>query len=58
LRLIRLFSYPGEIVLDPFAGTGTTLLAAKRLERRAVGYELSEEYCGLAGRLLEPVLEL
>jgi len=57
-RLIRLFSYPGETVLDPFAGTGTTLLAARQLGRKAVGYEISEEYCGLAGRLLQPVLEL
>jgi len=56
-RLIRLFSYPGELILDPFAGTGTTLLAASKLDRRAVGYEVSEGYCGLARRLLQPVLE-
>ena len=56
-RLIRLFSYPGETVLDPFAGAGTTLLAARELGRRGVGYELSEAYCALAERLLQPVLE-
>ncbi|KKL98079.1 hypothetical protein LCGC14_1828060, partial [marine sediment metagenome] len=36
-----------SIVLDPFAGAGTTLWVAKKLNRRAVGYELSKEYCGL-----------
>ncbi len=37
-----------SIVLDPFAGAGTTLWVAKKLNRKAVGYELSEEYCKLA----------
>ncbi len=51
-RAIRLSTWPGETVLDPFAGTGTTLLAARALGRKAVGVELSERYCDLAARRL------
>ncbi|MEA3401284.1 MAG: site-specific DNA-methyltransferase [Armatimonadota bacterium] len=47
-RLTHLFSYPGDTVLDPFAGTGATLIAARNAERIGVGYEISEEYCQLA----------
>jgi site-specific DNA-methyltransferase (adenine-specific) len=47
-RAIRLSSWPGEVVLDPFAGSGTTLLAARQLGRRAIGVEASERYCELA----------
>lgn len=42
-RLIKLFSYKGETVLDPFMGSGTTLKVALSLERNAVGYELDLE---------------
>jgi site-specific DNA-methyltransferase (adenine-specific) len=43
-RIIRVSSNPGDVVLDPFAGSGTTLAVAKRLGRRYFGVELSENY--------------
>lgn len=51
-RCIRLSTWPGETVLDPFAGEGTTLLAARDLGRRAIGVERSERFCELAVRRL------
>lgn len=46
-RVIRVSSNPGDLVLDPFAGSGTTLVVAKKLGRRYLGMELSESYVDL-----------
>ena len=43
-RLIKMFSFVGETVLDPFTGSGTTQLAAKNLQRNSVGFEINSEY--------------
>ena len=51
-HFIRLHSEPGDIILDPFAGHGTTLAAAKMEGRRAIGIELSEEFCLAAKKKL------
>jgi modification methylase len=48
-RLIRMFSFVGDTVLDPFLGSGTTCLAARKLERTSVGYEINEGYLPLIG---------
>lgn len=45
---IRLFTVEGDIVLDPFIGSGTTAVAAKQLGRKYVGIDISEEYCQIA----------
>jgi site-specific DNA-methyltransferase (adenine-specific) len=54
---INLHSKPGDLILDPFAGTGATLVAAKRTGRRYLGFELNPDYCAIAEkRLAQEVL--
>ena len=43
-RLIKMFSFVGETVLDPFLGSGTTILAAKKLRRNSIGYEINPDF--------------
>jgi DNA modification methylase len=53
-RLIRLYTYAGDLVLDPFMGSGSTLVAAARTGRRCAGYDLDDEYVEIArGRVAE-----
>jgi site-specific DNA-methyltransferase (adenine-specific) len=47
-RLIHLFTYEGDVVLDPFCGSGTTLVAAARTGRRGVGFDTDPEYVAIA----------
>ena len=43
-RLIKMFSFVGDVVLDPFLGSGTTCLAARNLDRNSIGYEINKDY--------------
>lgn len=52
-RCIKLFSYVGDTVLDPFAGSGTTLIEASNNNRAGIGFDISSEYCELAQKRLE-----
>ncbi len=47
-RCIKLFSFVGDVVLDPFLGSGTTLIACALLSRRGIGVEINRNYCELA----------
>jgi len=46
-KVIKLFTHKGELVLDPFVGSGTTLVAARDLDRNAIGFDLNAEYIQL-----------
>jgi DNA modification methylase len=46
-RLIKMFSFLGDTVLDPFLGSGTTSLAARNLKRNSIGYEINEDYSSI-----------
>jgi len=48
--IIEMMSFEGDVVLDPFLGSGTTALTAKILHRKCIGFEISEKYCEIAAR--------
>lgn len=52
-RCIKMFSYAEDVILDPFAGSGTTIVSALKNGRKSVGIELSEEYYNLAQKYIE-----
>lgn len=52
-RIVRAGSVAGDIVMDPFMGSGTTAVAAVRIERLFVGFELDAAYLGIAAKRLK-----
>jgi site-specific DNA-methyltransferase (adenine-specific) len=52
-RLVNMFSFWGDTVLDPFCGTGTTMVAAMRTNRNSIGVEIDPEYCSMALKRLQ-----
>ena len=55
-RLIQLYSFKDDIVLDPFMGSGTTAIAALKSNRKFIGYDISHEYINLANKRILPYL--
>ena len=52
-RLVRMFSFQDDTVLDPFCGTGTTMVASLRNGRNSIGIEIDTEYCRMAAQILK-----
>ena len=58
-QLIAWFTSDGDLLIEPFIGSGTTLYNAKKLNRRCIGYEIEEKYCEIAAkRCSQTVMEL
>lgn len=56
-RLIQLYSFKDDVILDPFMGSGTTAISALKAERKFVGYEINENYIKLSEKRISPILE-
>lgn len=54
-RCLKMFSYKNDIVLDPFMGSGTTAVVAKKINRKYIGFELSKEYIHIAEERLKQI---
>ncbi|MFH1991623.1 MAG: site-specific DNA-methyltransferase [Pseudomonadota bacterium] len=52
-RLVRMFSFTGDTVLDPFCGSGTTMVAALKYGRNSIGIDIDPEYCRMTARYLK-----
>jgi len=56
-RLTQLYTFNGDVVLDPFMGSGASAIAALELERKFVGYEIDKKYCQLADKRIADFLK-
>lgn len=56
-HLLKIHSNDGDIILDPFMGSGTTAVACKQLNRNFIGFEISKEYCEIAEKRLKAIPE-
>jgi len=57
-RCIKLLSFVGDVVLDPFLGSGSTMVAAFRVDRKAIGFDIDEKYCNLAMRRIKREIKI
>ena len=56
-RLIQLYTFEGEVILDPFAGSGSACIAALKTKRKYVAYDIDQKYCDLAERRIKQYLQ-
>ena len=57
LRLVEFYSYKGDVILDPFIGSGSTAIAALKLNRHYIGFEISPKYISLAEKRIKLIKE-
>lgn len=53
LRLVKMFSFEGDVVLDPFCGSGTTMLASLKAKRNSIGIEVDPSYCQIIAKAIQ-----
>lgn len=56
-RLIQLYTFEDDVVLDPFVGSGTACVAALKTKRRFIGYDIDKKYCELAEKRIKQYLQ-
>lgn len=56
-RVIQLYTFEGDVVLDPFAGAGTTCIAALKTNRKYIGYDIDKKYCNLSEQRIKQFLQ-
>lgn len=54
-RILKLFTYRNDLVLDPFSGAGTTCCVCENFDRRYIGADISQEYCRIANDRLDRI---
>jgi len=57
-RCIKLLSFVGDTVLDPFLGSGSTMVSAFRVDRKCIGFDIDEKYCALATRRIKREMKI
>ena len=57
-RLIQLYTFMGDVILDPFCGSGTTNIAAFKAKRNYIGYDINKEYVDLANKRIETIKQM
>jgi site-specific DNA-methyltransferase (adenine-specific) len=57
-NIVKYYSFYGDLVLDPFLGSGTTLVSCKKLGRKGLGYEIHDEYVKMSEKRLEKVFSV
>ena len=55
-NIVKYYSFYGDLVLDPFLGSGTTLVSCKKLGRKGLGYEIHKEYVDMSQKRLDKIL--